>query len=68
MPSKSTASQLESLVPVRGSLDFVELASRAPSDGICDPAVDVGFMPAGPVDADFDLRWERALSDLAVDG
>ena len=25
-------------------------------------------MPAGPVEADLDLRWERALSDLAVDG
>src|SRR5437762_430039 len=32
------------------SPDFIELAFRTPRDRICDPAVDVGFMPAGPVD------------------
>ena len=37
-------------------------------DGICNPAVDVGFMPAGPIGADFELGRERALSDLAVNG
>src|SRR5215831_15994662 len=39
-----------------------------PSDWIRYPAVDVGFMPAGPVGADFELSRERALGDLAVDG
>src|ERR1700735_2972845 len=39
-----------------------------PSGGIGDPTVDVGFVPAGAVDADFQLGWERALGDLAVDG
>ena len=37
-------------------------------DWIGDPAVDVGFMPAAPVGADFELSRERALGDLAVDG
>src|SRR5450631_956240 len=48
--------------------DFIELAFRTPRDGICDPAVDVRFMPAGPVGADFELSRERAFGDLAVDG
>ena len=46
----------------------IELALRAPRDGIGDPAVDVRLMPAAPIDADPDLRRERALGDLAVDG
>src|SRR5450631_2163808 len=54
--------------PPEASSDRIELAFRAPCDGIGDPAVDVGFMPAAPVDADLDLRRERALGDLAVDG
>src|SRR5258707_7249942 len=49
------------------SPDFIELAFRTPGDGIGDPAVDVGFMPAGPVGADSELSRERALGDLAVD-
>ena len=52
----------------RGLTDLIELFFRTPCDGIGDPAVDVGFMPAAPVDADLDLRRERALGDLAVDG
>jgi hypothetical protein len=47
--------------------DFIELAFRRPRDRICDPAVDVGFMPAGPVDADLDWGREGTLGDLAVD-
>ena len=50
------------------SSDRIELALRSPCDGIGNPAVDVGFMPAAPVDADLDLRRERALGNLAVDG
>ena len=50
------------------SLDLIELAFRMPRDGIGDPAVDVGFMPAGPVGANFELSRERAVGDLAVDG
>jgi hypothetical protein len=50
------------------SPDLIELALRTPRDGIFDPAVDVGFAPAGSVGADLDLRRERALGDLTVDG
>jgi hypothetical protein len=50
------------------SSDLIELAFRTPSDWICDPSVDFGFMPSSPVGADFELSRERALSDLAVDG
>jgi hypothetical protein len=50
------------------SSDHIELALRTPCDGIGNPAVDVRFMPAAPVDADPDLRWERAFGDLTVDG
>ena len=46
----------------------IELGPRPPCSWISNPAVDVGLMPAAPVDADPDLRWERALGDLAVDG
>lgn len=49
-------------------LDLIALAFRAPSNRIGDPAVDVGFMPAGAVDANLDLGRERSLGDLAVDG
>ena len=49
-------------------MTIVCVAFWTPSDGICDPAVDVGFMPAGPVGANFELSRERALGDLAVDG
>jgi hypothetical protein len=52
----------------RISLDLIKLAFRTPRAGIRDPAVDVRFMPARPVGADFELSWERALSDLAIDG
>src|SRR5262249_12084184 len=38
------------------------------SDWIRDPAIDVRFMPAGAVSADPDLRRERSLRDLSVDG
>ena len=41
---------------------------RPPPDGISDPAVDIGFPPAGTVDADPNLRGEHALGDLAVEG
>src|SRR6516165_10381749 len=44
------------------------LMFRTPRDGICDPAIDVRFMPAGPVGADFELSREGAFGDLAVDG
>jgi len=54
--------------PPEDSSDRIELAFRAPCDGIGDPAVDVRLMPAAPVDAYLDLRRERALGDLAVDG
>src|SRR5260370_42273030 len=50
------------------SPDFIELAVRTPGDGVCDPAVDVGFVPPSPVGADFELGRERALGNLAVDG
>ena len=53
---------------VRISLDLIKLAFRTPRAGICDPAVDVRFMPAGPVGADLDLRRERTLGNLAIDG
>jgi hypothetical protein len=46
----------------------IQLALRTPSDWIGNPAVDVGLVPAAPVDADLNLRRERALGDLAVDG
>src|SRR5262249_13844717 len=72
------SASLYSLTPVRftvagskrpqASSDSIELALRAPCDGIGDPAVDVGLMPAAPVDADLDLRRERAFGDLAIDG
>lgn len=68
MPSKSRAAQLESAVPVEGSPDLIEIAFRTPANWIGDPAVDVRFMPAGPVGADFELGRERALGDLTVDG
>src|SRR3954466_12784351 len=54
--------------PPEASSDRIELAFRAPCDGIGDPAVDVGLMPASPVGADFELSGERALGYLAVDG
>jgi hypothetical protein len=66
-PSKSTASQCESAVPIEGLPNFVDLAIWTPRDGICDPAVDFRFMPAGPVGADFELSREGAFGDLAVD-
>jgi len=47
---------------------IIDLFSRSPASGICDPSIDVGFSPAGAVDADPDLRRERALGDLAVEG
>src|ERR1700755_2021760 len=49
------------------SSNRIELEFRMPRDGICDPVVDVGFMPPGPVGADFELSWECALGDLTVD-
>src|SRR3954464_3031070 len=52
----------------QASTGRIELALRAPSDGICDPVVNVGLMPAATVDADPDLRRERALGNLAIDG
>lgn len=45
----------------------LNVALRTPRDGVGDPAIDIRFTPTGAVDADPDLRWERALSDLAVD-
>src|SRR5689334_12569262 len=39
-----------------GLPDRIELALHTPSDGIGNPAVDGGFMPAAPVDADLYLR------------
>ena len=57
----------EEMVQPPTSPNLIELTFWTPRDGICDPAVDVGFMPAGPVGADFELNRERALSDLAVD-
>jgi hypothetical protein len=50
------------------SPDLIELAFRTPSDGICNPAVKIRFMPAAPVGADFELSRKRTLDDLAVDG
>ena len=50
------------------SSDCAELSFRTPSDGIGDPEVYVGLMPAAPVNADLDLGRERALGDLAVEG
>jgi hypothetical protein len=50
------------------SPDFIKLAFRTLSDWICDPAVDVRFMPAGAMGADFELSRKRAVGDLAVDG
>src|SRR5207253_11465280 len=50
------------------SPNLIEFTFRTPSDWICDPAVDVGFMPTGPVRGDFELSRERTLGDLAVDG
>ena len=47
--------------------DLIELAFRTPSDWIGDPAVDVGFVPAGPVGADLELSGEGTLGNLAVD-
>jgi|SRR4051812_13749936 hypothetical protein len=44
------------------------MISRPPSDRICDPPLDIGFMPPSRVEADLDLSRERALGDLAVDG
>src|SRR5689334_20087206 len=52
----------------QGSPDFIKLTFRTPSEWICDPAVDLRFMPAGPVGANFELGRERAVGDLAVDG
>src|SRR5690242_11550816 len=49
------------------SPDLIQLAFRLPCDGIVDPAIDVGFAPAGAVDADFELGRECALGDLTVD-
>src|SRR3569833_1388874 len=49
------------------SPNFIELAYRTPSDWICDPSVEFGFMPACAVGADLELGRERAISDLAVD-
>jgi hypothetical protein len=66
-----TVALLSGLASVRyppTSAGLIELASRTPSDWICDPAVDVRFMPAGPVGADFELGRERALGNFAVDG
>ena len=40
----------------------------SPASGIGNPAVDVGFPPAGAVDADPHLGGEGALGDLALDG
>src|SRR6516165_8146490 len=53
---------------VPASTDLIELAFRTPGCRIGDPAVDVGFMPAGPVGADFELSRKRTLGDLSVDG
>ena len=50
------------------STNLINVAFRAPCDWIGNPAVDVGFMPAGAVGADFELSREGALGDLAVDG
>ena len=47
---------------------LVALGFRTPRHGICDPAVDVGFLPARAVDTDPELNRERSLGDLAVDG
>jgi hypothetical protein len=52
----------------RTSPNRIELAFRTPRDGIYDPSVNVRFMPAGPVGADFKLSRERTLGDLTVDG
>ncbi len=54
--------------PLGSSSDLINFMFRAPSDWICDPAVDVRFMPAGPVGADFELSGKGALGDLTVDG
>jgi hypothetical protein len=37
------------------------------ADRIGDPAIDGGFVPARAVDADLDLRRERALGHLAIE-
>jgi len=55
-------------VSVLRSVIKAEFAARTPGDGICDPAVNVGFPPASTVDADPELGGERALGDLAVNG
>ena len=51
-----------------GSAGFLEPAFLTPANWICNPAIDVGFMPARAVAADLELGRERALGDLAVDG
>jgi hypothetical protein len=50
------------------SSGLIELAFRTPRYGICDPTIDVRFMPASTVGADLELSRERPLGDLAVDG
>lgn len=50
------------------SLDLIALLLWTPPDRIRDPTVDIGFVPAGPVGANFELRRECAVSDLTVDG
>src|SRR4051812_8740512 len=56
------------MAPSQASTDLIQFAFRPPPDWIVDPAVDVGFAPAGAMDADPDLGRECALGDLAVDG
>lgn len=46
----------------------VDLFFRSPRHGVSDPSIDVGFSPAGAVDADPDLRRKRAFGDFAIDG
>src|SRR5262245_61104192 len=43
------------------SFEGVELAAWPPPGRIGHPSVDLGFLPSRAVDADLDLRWERAL-------
>lgn len=49
------------------SQTLIALTFRPPRDGICDPSVNVGFMPACPIGADLELSWECALGNLTVD-
>ena len=60
------AIDLPSLAPLL--LDFITISQRPPRCGILYPPIDLGLIPSGAVDADPDLRRERALGDLAIHG